>query len=291
LFVAGGIGAWLVWRRIKTVGTHKLGGLSRVAAAVAGVIGVFLVYFLLADSTKQHLVPPLPVASRPDAAAAEAHAATEPSVHELWDRFTAPRIPLDGKESPEELPAAESTPPSPPKTPAWVLEAPHQVGEVYRQVISSDRFSSLAECRHQLEGKLLAAVADRVRQNVTNHRWAGDPISPAQLGVTLDYVLRELCTAEFPETVESPSLGELQVDHMLVEFTPAQDELLRERWLQYERRSRFTHVATIAGSLLAMLASVYGLIQFDTYTRGYYTRQLLIGGVVVIIGVGLLCVA
>jgi hypothetical protein len=44
-------------------------------------------------------------------------------------------------------------------------------------------------------------------------------------------------------------------------------------------------VAKFAALVLAALASIYGLLQIDTLTRGYYSKRLLVGASAAIIAI------
>jgi hypothetical protein len=73
-----------------------------------------------------------------------------------------------------------------------------------------------------------------------------------------------------------------------VEFSQSVDNELRKRWDEYRREERFAIVGTGAGSVLALLGFVYGLLKVDTWTKGYYTKRLFLGVPAAIIGLGTL---
>ena len=96
------------------------------------------------------------------------------------------------------------------------------------------------------------------------------------MGISLSYVMKEICRESYTETVDS-SVGEMKKVHVLMEFTQSADDHLLLTWKTYQRQFRITLVAKIAAFVLATLAAVYGLLQLDTWTRGYYTGRLLVG--------------
>ncbi len=180
------------------------------------------------------------------------------STSELWDKFTESKIPLDADakielDSKPEAAAAESRP-------AWVDHPPKRVGNVVRQVVVSDRFATVDECYHQLEQLFDEVVQKRLQTLVGNQI-----LQSAHLDVGLDYVMREICREERV--------------HVLMEFTSAVDEQLRQMWQMRDSGRRMANVGLIVGATLGCLAMVYGLLRFDTWTRGYYTKQLLLFGV------------
>jgi hypothetical protein len=97
------------------------------------------------------------------------------------------------------------------------------------------------------------------------------------MGVTDDYIKRELCPEEpYIETVES-SVGDMLRAHMLLEFQERQDEVLLDHWRAYARRSNVIGIAVLGGCVVLGLALIYGLLKIDTWTRGYYTKRLFLG--------------
>ena len=109
------------------------------------------------------------------------------------------------------------------------------------------------------------------------------------MGIGLDYIMSEICREEYTETVSS-SVGDMKRVHVLMEFDSAIDNHLRAAWQRYERLDRLSSVGGIAGLVLAGLATVFGLLKFDTWTRGYYTKRLLIGVPSAIIAIILLLI-
>ena len=69
-----------------------------------------------------------------------------------------------------------------------------------------------------------------------------------------------------------------------MEFSASDDALLLDRWETYmegfeERRrtDRLAGVALASSMVVAVLGLAYGLLRIDTWTRGYYTKRLLLG--------------
>jgi|GEM_PF-6235131 len=191
---------------------------------------------------------------------------------QLWNRLTESRINLDEEQQIE--PPAQ---PEPKGRPDWVDTPPKRVGNVYQAVVASDPFSTVDECFDQLEHRFPGEVQKRLTKLVPSDQRSligSETLGP--MGITLDYIMREICREQFTQIVES-SVGEMKQVYVLMEFTPAVESHLEQSWQTYQRRFRLVTVGKIAGIVLATLAFLYGLLQIDTWTRGYYTRQLLWG--------------
>ena len=249
-----------------------LGRLLAVGLALfVGVVALWM-FFRVAPHQRAPVVsiPPIP------ALVALSHesdsAAPVVTYEQLWDDITESRIDL-GKE-PEEVPPAESEPKG---RPDWVDEPPKRVGDIHRSVVASDPFTTVDECFEQLEHLFPVEVERRLAKLVPrDQRSHVESASLEASGVTLDYIMREICREQFTETTEH-DFGAMKKVYVLMEFTPAIESHLLDSWQTYLRRYRLTAVAQIAGGVLATLAFLYGLLQIDTWTRGYYTRWLLWG--------------
>jgi hypothetical protein len=141
-----------------------------------------------------------------------------------------------------------------------------------------------AECRRQLEQEQIPQIVSRRISDLASAQ-LGHAVTidnPISVGIGLDYVFREICRDEFTTTVDS-SVGDMKKVHVLMEFNPQVDQLLLEAWLRQERHERFASFGKIIALSLTGLAAVYGLLRFDTWSKGYYSQQLLVGGVLAII--------
>jgi hypothetical protein len=179
---------------------------------------------------------------------------------------------------------------SPKDRPAWLDNPPTLVGNTRRIVVSTDPYSTIEECYGQLQEKLRQAVQERIAERARDlNRGQSVFVPPVEsMGVTTDYILRELCPeGEYVETVNA-SFGEMKRVHALLEFTEGQDELLLDRWRAYARRASVAAVAMTSTLVVGALALVYGLLKVDTWTRGYYTKRLFLGVPAAIIGLFLL---
>lgn len=220
------------------------------------------------------------------AAAREAAAALDASVAEAP---AAPAAPAEAAENvassqvgvADDAPLPQNIPLSKSKVsldrPEWVVSPPKQIGNVRKFVVVSDPFVSVDECRRD---------ADQKMQNLTLNRAAelsgADMARRAHaavledLGLGADYARRELCTDEFVDVIDS-SVGEMRQTYALLEFNETQDALLVDRSRAYSRQEGLQDVTLIGGGLLASVATLFGLLKVDTWTRGYYTKRLFLG--------------
>jgi hypothetical protein len=202
------------------------------------------------------------------------------SYEKLWDRLTEARIDLG--DEPESDPPAETET----KTrPEWVDEPPKPVGEDYKVVVESDPFVTVDGCFVQLEQRFYREIERRLTELVPSDQHSlVDSESVEATGITFAYIMREICQEWFPELVEL-SVGAMRKVHVLMVFTTDVDKHLLQSWQGQLRRHRLTSVSLIAGGILAVLATLYGMLQFDTWTLGYYTKRLLWGVPAAIIAV------
>jgi hypothetical protein len=259
---------------------------------------------LRAEAPRALVLPdPLPATAQPPRALERGSnlVAGEVVSSELWNRFTESRITLDAEsaEKPandssteDEEPKAESESEPAPR-PDWVDEPPKlfDVDEVQRVVVASDSWSTEDECRVQLEQRFLEEVKRRLAKQLVPSDQSSlvEHGSIEATGITLDYIMGNIYQGYFVEIVES-SVGAMRKVYVLMEFTTDVDKHLLQSWQGQLRRHRLTSVSLIAGGILAVLATLYGMLQFDTWTRGYYTKRLLWGVPAAIIAVATVAV-
>jgi hypothetical protein len=188
------------------------------------------------------------------------------------------------------------------KRPEWVKYPRKHVGEVQREVLVTDEWSSEQECERERDIRLLLKTYDHIQRLVgvpyqhqpfDTHPITDDATWPNRLhqlesaGITLDYVRREIAKDEFLETVDR-SVGPMMKLYTLVEFSPSVDQELRVFWDAYRRQERLAAVGFGAGGILGLLGVAYGLLKVDTWTKGYYTKRLFLGVPAAIISVATL---
>lgn len=160
--------------------------------------------------------------------------------------------------------------------PDWVVNPPKQIGNVRKFVVVSDPFLTVEECRRDADSKMQNVALNRAYElsGAGTRRDGGATL--ADLGLGGDYVRRELCTDEYIDAIDS-SVGEMRKTYSLVEFNEAQDALLVDRARSYTRQEGLFDVTLIGGGVLASVATLFGLLKVDTWTRGYYTKRLFLG--------------
>jgi hypothetical protein len=171
--------------------------------------------------------------------------------------------------------------------PEWLDNPPKFVGNGYRVIAHTDPYSTVEECYDALRKQMRELVIDHIKERakeVNPEHYAYVP--PLEvMGVTDDYIKRELCPEEpYIETVES-SVGDMLRAHMLLEFQERQDEELLDHWRAVARRNNVLGIAILSSIVVLSLALVYALLKIDTWTRGYYTKRLFLGVPAAIIAV------
>jgi hypothetical protein len=177
--------------------------------------------------------------------------------------------------------------------PDWLDDAPEKlVGAARRVVASGDPYMEAdlarASLREELRGIVHARLVDLVAAASGGQQ--ADVPAPDYLGISDDYILGELCTEQYLETVQT-SVGEMKRAHALVEFAEAKDRFMLERWMAYARLQSIEFVGGMSTLAVGGLALVYGLLKVDTWTRGYYTKRLFIGVPAAIIALVMLMLA
>jgi hypothetical protein len=105
------------------------------------------------------------------------------------------------------------------------------------------------------------------------------------MGISTEYIRRELCPEEpYVETVHA-SFGPMLKVSALLEFNERQDEFLMDAWKAYARRAGIKNMGALSLLVLSGLGLLYGMLKLDTWTRGYYTKRLFLGVPAVIIAV------
>jgi hypothetical protein len=193
--------------------------------------------------------------------------------------------------------------------PAWVAQGPHQEGGSRFAVVVTDPFSeySLNDADRQLTQLIVIAAAEVASDLVgvygphyyppdagPNPHWNADTdtrywyamehlngmgLTP---GMIRNEVLRESFVEDLDIGVPSPEMKRV---HALLEFDEPFQHTLQERWQQAQAKRRVGVIGVIAAGVLGLLGLVWGVLKFDTVTKGYYTKRLIIVGVLVTIAV------
>ena len=187
------------------------------------------------------------------------------------------------------LETAETLEPAEAERPEWVVHPPKRVGNTYRRVVVSGPYSTVDECHQAIEEKLRQAVYQRMAADGADDlAYRGfTPAAYEGLGIGMDYIYEKICRDEYVENLDA-SFGPMVQVHLLLEFDPPIEQHLSDVWRQYQARHRLGIVAFLASAGLLLLGFIYGLLKVDTWTRGNYSKQLLLGVPVVIIGLTVL---
>lgn len=235
---------------------------------------------------------------------AEQRATAIPSIDELHEQLTEPRIDLFDETTEEavEKPAVEkssqtteeaneekSPPAAKPNVapPTWVTNPPKRTGNLTRRVVSAGPYKTTSECYRQIERRLEEAVRAHLQELVRGQPSLrhGYVSNLRRYNISTETILRKLCPPDGEHIeVRDTSVGEMKTLHVLMEFGPEQDAFLLKQWSAYERIERIIGISVFAGLIFAAIALVWGLLWLDTYTRGYYTKRLFLGVPAAIIG-------
>jgi hypothetical protein len=185
--------------------------------------------------------------------------------------------------------------------PDWT-NGPSGFGEdgIYRRVVVSDRWSTENECDKQLREKLIVAVAQSVGELMDaefpyymdegNRTWAARS-RLRDLDLSMSDIQKTMVAKRHLENYElAPVEGLEAIDltmkrkFLLLEFDKSTQVDIEERWKAAEHRAQARDaeealfvVCGLGAIVLAVLGLIYGLLRFDTATKGYYTKRLLIG--------------
>jgi hypothetical protein len=229
--------------------------------------------------------PPIAAAqpAPPPAARVDALSVAEPKSGKR--EATAPALNERIGGEPPTLPAAKPRP-------AWVDEPQKQIGNVLRQVVIAGPYATPEECYAKTDELLKLATDNYVKHflvGLSDDRplttaQEGSPLvmiknfrsrELEQMGIDLAYIRREIAKDEYLETVER-SVGPMKNLYTLLEFSPDVERELRIRSTEVQRESRLTIIGLLSGSVLGMIGLVFGLLQVDTATKGYYSKRLFL---------------
>ncbi len=185
--------------------------------------------------------------------------------------------------------------------PEWVLQRPKHIGNVRRDVVTTDEYATSDECYWAADRLLQLKTYEHLRRllgtpydaaevlqlrtqalNVEGHTpWFIAELAKA--GITVDYIRREIARDDYLEESQR-SFGPMLKLYTLIEFSPSVDNELQQRWEASQRQDRFAFVGLGATGVLGLLGLAWGLLKVDTLTKGYYTKRLFIGVPLAILG-------
>jgi hypothetical protein len=224
--------------------------------------------------------------------------------------------------------ASWHVPPHAAGKPTWINNPPKRTGDIRREVIATEDFATAEECYRAADINLMLKAYDRLQELEGNpYPYPSNPDSElppisfsgkkimfggqvlwngtnwgdyrllqlSAMGIDPDFLRREIVakdpknneSCEYIETV-TRSVGPMKKLYVQIEFTPAVDRMLTQRWDAFHRRERFAHVGLGAFSVFGLLSIAWALMKVDTATKGYYTKWLFVGVPIAIIGVTVL---
>jgi hypothetical protein len=251
----------------------------------------------------------------------------EHSSSEHSDSIAAGEYEQQQAEAPIALTAAPKDGAAHTPRPDWIDQLPTRIGNIRREVVATEEYATEDECLQARDIYLLLKTYEHLQRlmglpyndtmlpsiyygryavqfdgtEVTRDNadqtwrfdggelvWDDHRLGRLQaMGIGPDYVQREVAKKEHLETVER-SFGPMKKLYTLIEFSPTVDSELRQRWTEYERKSRLATVSAGTGGVVGLLGLIYGLLRVDTWTKGYYTKRLFLGVPAAIIGLATL---
>ncbi|MDX1945399.1 MAG: hypothetical protein SFU86_08320 [Pirellulaceae bacterium] len=154
--------------------------------------------------------------------------------------------------------------------PEWVAAAPKLDGDVQQFSVSSEPWHSKPEARRKLDEALVAQTSEFIVDTLGSQLATSFPA----LHYDAKTIRARLVTANYDETIVSPSVGPMHVLHARLEFGPDFRAEIERKWSEIRATSRLVQTGLFAGAGLLILGAVFGFFRFDTATRGYYTGRL-----------------
>lgn len=168
--------------------------------------------------------------------------------------------------------------------PTWVDQPDSRLGEVYRQVITTEPFVTADECYADFMVKLREATNKFAEEHLNFY---GDAVAAS--GLAPGELASAVSVDEHLETYQS-SAGPMKRLHVRVEFDEDFKDQLKRAFTLRKRAGALDSLTLVGGLVLLLVGGVLGLLKLDEATKGYYSKRLFIGVPAVIIGLLLLFV-
>jgi hypothetical protein len=182
-------------------------------------------------------------------------AETKPSRQKAAEKERADKKPTEQQPAAQKPAAAKIARTGEPR-PVWMDEPTGRLGNSFRAILVSEPYVTRQECDEQLTLRMQAAAREYIET------YLGEmPAEKVQLSP--DYLRRHVLRKEWEEHL-STSVGEMVQVHGLLDFD---DKVRREidgQWRAVKVRTRLGYVAAGGGSVLALLASLFGYLKVST---------------------------
>ena len=173
--------------------------------------------------------------------------------------------------------------------PEWIGRSSYFANGVYHLYAKDGPFIDREQCEEALP-ELLRRETQRYVQ-----RYLGLGSDAEPVAFSLAVVQAEMLEGVWIGPWHEPSDGVLPTSdlfdryalHVALEFDDADRAYFERVWNQQQVRHRLWATAIGSGSLLALLAIVFGYLKIDTATRGYYSGRLklaALSGAVAVVG-------
>jgi hypothetical protein len=171
--------------------------------------------------------------------------------------------------------------------PWLVVPTGRQSDGSYQVLVTSGPYKTRIECDAQLRPIVAQEVDQYVelllgREDVRRALGEGfrgsTLLTPSEQDALVRQTWLEHGEASYP-------VGEVVTVHALVVFTPQVQRRIEVRFREQVVQQRMWQVMIGSGSLLGLLAAVYGYLRLDTLTRGYYTGRLRLAAAATILAI------
>ncbi len=221
--------------------------------------------------------------------AAEAADAAPPS--ETTEAATDTAVDV-GETSAAPAPSEAGAPANSEPPPAWLKQGATRTGDVWREIVVSDRYELRQDAELELERLMIVATGRVIDDVLGRPSWARAFVDEQHQYRHAERLLRDLdlrpgdiwsnySVEEYTENARSVMDRPQYRWHVLLEYDQQDREDIVRRWQRHQSEERVTGVALVAAAVMGVLALAYGVLKFDTATKGYYTRRLIIGGAAV----------
>ena len=142
--------------------------------------------------------------------------------------------------------------------PDWVGKRPHLEShdgiEVYVATATAGPYSTPEECDRAIGPEIDRVVADFAEKRF-------EPTPEQLVKLDRDEIQQHLIKGRYRETVDSPSVGEMQQEHVLLEFDSQVRAAIEQAWRSMIVTQRLKYTAAGSGALFLALGGVYLILK------------------------------
>ncbi len=176
----------------------------------------------------------------------------------------------DGEEAPEVDPSvlAQAYVVNEDKRPTWVATQPVNAGTTSRITVTAGPHLRIQDCNDDLKEELKKAVDQFIDEHVQFEGASG------KLNYSQQFIHTNLVSETYQEAVMSPSFGEMQQLHALIDIPEWFVNDVDARWHELVVTRRLASVGILSFGVLALVSVLFAYFRVDTATKGFYTGRL-----------------